>query len=95
MKSISLDSMPIRNEDILEKEVDDGIILYNPNEEKIFSLNNTAAYIWTLCDGKNTVSNIINSLKEDFNNINDGIIDIVKNSIKEMIDNHLIKLKEK
>lgn len=53
-------------QEILIKRLNDGAILYEPEKDKIHTLNKTAAYIWTLCDGVTTVGEIIEQIKIEF-----------------------------
>ncbi len=51
---------------LLFKELDDGGVIYDPEKEQCHSLNTSSAYIWSLCDGKNSISEIISQIKADF-----------------------------
>jgi len=57
---------PKVRENLMFKEMDDGAIIYEPEKEICYSLNVTAAYIWSLCDGKNSIENMIASVKSYF-----------------------------
>jgi methyltransferase-like protein len=43
------------------------IILTRENEEKVFNLNKTAAYLWEKCDGTKTLEELIKELCEHYN----------------------------
>ena len=66
MSKNSIKKYPKVKETLLFKEMDDGAVIYEPSEEKCYSLNSTSAYIWSLCDGTNSINEIINSIKSDF-----------------------------
>ena len=42
------------------------IIALKETNEKVFKLNQTAAYIWEHCDGKKNVEELVNALCEQF-----------------------------
>jgi methyltransferase-like protein len=56
-------------ENIVWTKLDDTaiIILTNENEEKVFNLNKTAAYVWENCDGTKTLEDMVRLLCERFN----------------------------
>lgn len=47
---------------IIESEVDDQLVLYDPSEETVTILNGTAADIWHLCDGTQGLDEIVATL---------------------------------
>ena len=65
---MDINKKPAANAEFLFKELDDGCVLYEPANEKIHSLNSTAAYIWTMCNGNNTIEKIVESVNTDFKN---------------------------
>lgn len=42
---------PIRNSAIISQELDDGVVLVDPEKGKVVVLNPVAARIWSLCTG--------------------------------------------
>ena len=57
-----LDKRPKGRGDVLCREMDDGVILYDPVEGKVHSLNPVAAYIWDALDGKQSLADISEGL---------------------------------
>jgi hypothetical protein len=53
--------------------VSDEIVLYSSDLQKAFSLNGSAAAIWSLCDGSRSVSDIGRTLEESFGST-DGLL---------------------
>ena len=45
------------------REVDDGFILYDPEEGKVHSLNPVAAFIWNSLDGTQSLAEIAKKLR--------------------------------
>lgn len=55
---------PLVREGIQYKGLDDGAILYDPANDRVHSLNVTAAFIWNSCDGLRTLDGISRGLQE-------------------------------
>ncbi len=67
MNSSPADPLPERPKgrgEVLCREVDDGFILYDPDEGKVHSLNPVAAFIWDSLDGTQSLAEIAGNLKE-------------------------------
>ncbi|HEX2824945.1 MAG TPA: PqqD family protein [Burkholderiales bacterium] len=55
-----------RNDDrIIRREVDSELIVYDSTADKAHCLNDTAARVWRVCDGRNTVTEIAAALATD------------------------------
>ncbi|MFH1212560.1 MAG: PqqD family protein [Candidatus Neomarinimicrobiota bacterium] len=67
MKIFDLDYRPTVRPDLPFREMNDGGVVYDYRTDTLHSLNTTAAYIWTLCDGQHTITEIIASIRENFN----------------------------
>ncbi len=57
---------PVRAEGLEVHEVADGLVVYQAQPECVHHLNNTAAIVFELCDGKNTVPEISEQLSAAF-----------------------------
>ncbi len=55
---------PKAREDVLFRELDDGCALYDPEKEKVHSLNLTAGFIWCLMDGSRSLEQIAGEIAE-------------------------------
>jgi hypothetical protein len=51
-------SCPLRRSDVAERWVGDDLVLYDSRSARLHMLNHTAAAVWHLCDGRNTLSQI-------------------------------------
>jgi hypothetical protein len=47
---------------IVESEVDGNVSLYDPEAEEVLVLNQTASDVWRLCDGSETLDQIVKLL---------------------------------
>lgn len=52
---------------IVVQQANKDLLLYDLISNKAFCLNETSAFIWQLCDGKNSVENISRQLSKHFN----------------------------
>jgi hypothetical protein len=66
MSSIELNDKPFRNESCQMEELDDEILLYNPTNNKTLYINKSASIIWQLCDGRQSVQDIITMIQEAY-----------------------------
>lgn len=71
MRVISLNSIPIRNEDIVFRKIEDEYILVplrasSDEVDNIFNLNKVGADVWERIDGKKTVKEIIDELVQEY-----------------------------
>ena len=60
------DSIPRKNEAILDREFDGETVLFNLGTNKLHSLNGTASFIWQECNGVNTVDGLVELLAGSF-----------------------------
>jgi tetratricopeptide (TPR) repeat protein len=62
----ALSERPVRAEGLEVREVDDGLVVYQAEPECVHHLNSTAAIVFELCDGENTVPEIGEQLARAF-----------------------------
>ena len=62
----ALSERPVRGEDLEVHEIADGLVVYQAQSECIHHLNNTAAIVFELCDGENSVAEITEQLAAAF-----------------------------
>ena len=85
--------IPVRNDSITEKELENEIILYNKTDHNVHSLNLTAAILWNLCDGKMTVLEMIAYLLDKFKGDKKLIEEDVIKTLEEMQGKNLITMR--
>jgi antirestriction protein ArdC len=60
----------IKNPDVIVKEEDeDGALAFNPDTDKIIVLNHTAHFILEQCNGLNDMQNIVQAVKDNFDDV--------------------------
>lgn len=68
---------------ILETDVDGEISLYNPANESVTILNDTASDVWLLCDGEHTIDEIKDLLAASYGTAREAVSDDVDKTIDE------------
>jgi len=53
---------PRAQPDVMAEEIGDEIVLFHPGHNRGYVLNPTAAFVWSCCDGTNSVEAIVNDL---------------------------------
>ncbi len=72
-------------EHVLETEVAGDISLYDAQTEKVLVLNGTASDIWRLCDGEQTVDQIVSLLAQAYGVSEDSIRPQVLETIETLV----------
>ena len=57
---------PARARHVTARVVDGELVLYDAKRQRVHVLNPTAAFVWSLCDGKHDEATIIASLAERY-----------------------------
>ena len=55
-----------RHEDLIVREIDRELLVYDRKTRKTVCLNESAAVIWQLCDGKTSIDDLSRRLSESF-----------------------------
>jgi len=55
-----------KNPDLFVQEMDEEIVLYEAGSHRAIYLNETAAVVWRLCDGRRTVEDLVEMLTENY-----------------------------
>jgi hypothetical protein len=75
---------PMKKEGILSRKTGDEWVLYDTDEKSVHIVNDTAEFIWNLCDGTHTLKDIVERMRDTFD-VPDGT-DLEK-SVNEIISN--------
>lgn len=63
-----MNKLPLaRYEDIVVKDVENEILIYDLANHKAYTLNETSAIVWNLCDGKTSVAQMAKQLSKKLN----------------------------
>jgi hypothetical protein len=64
---IGLESQPQRKGGVLTQEASDSLILLPVENGEYFALNEVGARVWELCDGSNSVSEMVDVIGREYN----------------------------
>jgi len=81
-------ALPRARKDCLSRELDDEVVIYDPQRHEGHCLNATAAAVWKLCDGKNSASQIAVIVSRQFSTQVDK--PIVQLALERLADAHLL-----
>ncbi len=70
---------------IIETEVKGDISLYDPKHERVLVLNGPASDVWLLCDGEQTVAQIVELLAVAYGQRAESIRDDVEATIRQFV----------
>jgi len=90
MTEIKLDDKPIRNESCHMEELDDEVLLYNPANNKTLYINKSASVIWQLCNGEQTVKEIIKMIQDAYPSDEDDLRQDILDTLKNLADNEAV-----
>ena len=79
-------------DDCLLEDMDGEMLLYNPENATTLHLNGPSIIVWELCDGKNSVQEIIDIVKSAFPDQASQIEDDVVKVIKDLSKRDVLKL---
>jgi hypothetical protein len=74
-------NQPRARRDVLIRELEDGIVLIDPKNDEVHTLNLSAAFIWDLCDGTHTVQEIAENIQKMPGAQDQDLLQIVADSI--------------
>ena len=56
----------LKSDKLILEQLPDELMIFDPDRNKAFCLNQTAAFVWRHCDGQTTVSEMTELLSEDW-----------------------------
>lgn len=75
---------------LLEEEIDDDVVLYDPGREEVTVLNATAGDIWRLCDGSFTLEEMVKRLSQAYATPEEVIRRDVERTVRDLVDKGLL-----
>ncbi len=78
------------NEALVSWKVDDELLIVDQENNKIHQLNSSAAFIWSQCDGNNSVEDIVMKTCAKFDIDEDQIGMDVNSTLENLIELNLI-----
>ena len=86
--------IPIINEDYKTEKFDYEVLLYTISGTKVISLNETAYLVYQLCNGEQTIDEMIDMLINAYPDQKEEIREHIISAINTMIDNGVIRLSD-
>ena len=86
------DKLPSQNPQFQLEVMDEEHLLYNPLLTKTIYLNTSAAVVWQLCNGRNTIREIIEMLENKHPEAGSQIKTDVVRSIDELVSHQALLL---
>lgn len=71
-QSISLESRLATSPNLVLREEGDCALLYDPETGAVRVLNATAVAVWKLLDGRRTLAEVVDALRESFSDMDDN-----------------------
>ena len=79
------DSKPVANPLVMLRETfNDWVVLYDPDSEEGFGIQQVGTFIWRHLDGQNTVQDILTKLRENCDNVPDDGESLIRNFIQDL-----------
>ncbi|MFB6346090.1 MAG: PqqD family protein [bacterium] len=89
-----LDEYPTTKSDLDVEELEDEIVVNDPDRQKIYNFNGTAAFIWSLSDGSMTLNEIVDEIhRSDPTVPRTEIEDDVLDFVSELQEKELLEVK--
>jgi hypothetical protein len=76
---------------VVENEVEDDVILYDPVTGTVVGLNLVAGLVWDQCDGSRDVTEISDAIASMFSRTPDDITPDIRLILKQMVEKGLIQ----
>jgi hypothetical protein len=90
---MELDFKPEKDERLISREEDVGLLIFDPNTGEVKVLNETAAAIWNSIDGEKSVENIIDAIVRENPDADPKAVKLdVCKFLEELRDNTFIKV---
>jgi coenzyme PQQ synthesis protein D (PqqD) len=70
---IGIDAIPNQHHDFQIEQIDGETLLYQHQLKRVIYLNETAALVWHLCDGRRSVTDIIELLVDSYPDTEDAV----------------------
>ena len=82
--------MPKRRDGLIERELPEELILYDPEIDRAFLLNHTSTAIWDLCDGQSALRQIAEQIALCFSAPAEKVVEDVRATIERFHRDRLL-----
>jgi len=93
---IEVTMLPQRVENVRVRKQNGEMAIFNILTADYFLLNETGVFIWNLCDGKHTTGEIIERVKEEFEDLpsEEVVAEETKRLIEKLYERELVELRD-
>ena len=85
---------PKKDSSIVDK-IDREALLFDMTTGRLYELNETGRFLWSLCDGKHTISQIIEMMREEYDASTEKIAKDTILFLKKLSELYLINFNKK
>lgn len=78
------DYLPRKAADVLELDMEDGLIVYNHDSSLVHHLNPSAMVIWGICDGEATVGQLAAEVADEYSLVGQNVLRDLQSLIAEL-----------
>ena len=89
---MDVNSVPIPDNEFTLEELDNELLLYHPTKTTTVYMNETASIIWRLCDGKRSIDEITELIKESYPEAGDRTREDVEATLQTFNDHGAIEI---
>ena len=93
MQDSFLHKTPVKNDQVLFRKEKDSTILLDNRTGQPYVMNETASAVWHVIDGSTKVTDIVSTLKHDFDDTREELEAHVIELIKELVELDFIDLR--
>ncbi len=89
-----IDLVPVPIADVKTEVIEGELLLYDPRQTKAIYLNASAAVIWSLCDGRRQVREIIRLIKEGYPDAKTTLTEDVLATLDQLYESGVLVVKQ-
>jgi hypothetical protein len=83
---------PVRKPEFVFQNLDNELVLFNTESLNVLYLNESASLVWQLCDGNNTIAEMIALLADAYPESAGAIATDVQETLQLFLDHHALTL---
>jgi Coenzyme PQQ synthesis protein D (PqqD) len=85
-----LDVVPVPVADVKVETIEGELLVYHPLQTKAIYLNPSAAVIWSLCDGRRRIGEIVTLIAESYPEAKDDLAEEVLATVAQLRDSGVL-----
>ncbi len=89
---MDVNSIPVPDKEFTLEELDNELLLYHPTKTTTVYMNETASIIWRLCDGRRSIVEIAELIKDSYPEAGDRAREEVEETLQTFKDHGAITI---